>query len=231
MYLREASKKFHIRPCEVFPFIGLSGAKHFERVYMSPTLDGDDYTFFYKYMVTQFSIQFPLSSFECEMLIEMQTAPSQLAPNTSGFLQAFQIVCKYFSIEPTKNKFMFFYQMKYGESIGWISLSPASSRLKLFSLYKNSFNAFKDAFFKVKARKTDLSRRILFDENYAPRFPLYWVIPTKFKSRTANQVMAQEKLDIQFLIDFKISYGKPLPTKDLMVSIDAKEPDKYLKGE
>jgi len=198
---------------------------------MSPTLDGDDYTFFYKYMVTQFSIQFPLSSFECEMLIEMQTAPSQLAPNTSGFLQAFQIVCKYFSIEPTKNKFMFFYQMKYGESIGWISLSPASSRLKLFSLYKNSFNAFKDAFFKVKARKTDLSRRILFDENYAPRFPLYWVIPTKFKSRTANQVMAQEKLDIQFLIDFKISYGKPLPTKDLMVSIDAKEPDKYLKGE
>jgi len=170
MYLREASKKYRICPCEVFPFIGLSGAKHFERVYMSPALDGDDYTFFYEYMVTQFSIQFPLSTFECELLTEMQTAPSKLAPNTWGFLQAFQIVCKYFSIELTKNKFMFFYQMKYGESIGWISLSPISSRLKLFSLYKNSFNTFKDAFFKVKARKTDLSRCIVFDENYAPGF-------------------------------------------------------------
>jgi len=136
MYLREASKKYHICPCEVFSFIGLSGAKHFERVYMSPALDGDDYTFFYEYMVTQFSIQFPLSTFECEVLTEMQTTPSQLAPNTWGFLQAFQIVYKYFNIEPTKNKFMFFYQMKYGESIGWISLSPASSRLKLFPCTK-----------------------------------------------------------------------------------------------
>jgi len=101
----------------------------------------------------------------------------------------------------------------------------------VFSLYKNSFNALKDAFFKVKARKTDLSRRILFHENYAPRFPLYWLIPTKFKSRAAHQLMAQEKVNIKFLIDFRISYSKPLPTKDLMDSIDAKEPDQYLKGE
>jgi len=231
MYLREGSKKYRICPYEVIPFIGLNGPKPFERVYMSPALNGDDYTFIYEYMVTQFCIQFPLSSFECQMLTEMQTVPSQLHPNTWGFLQAFQIVCKYFSIKQTINKFMFFYQMKYGESIGWISLSPASSRLKLFSLYKNSFNAFKDAFFKVKARKTDLSRRILFNENYAPRFTLYWLIPTKFKSRTAHQLTAQEKLDIQFQIDFMISYDKPLPTKDLMDSVDVKEPDQYLKGE
>jgi len=121
--------------------------------------------------------------------------------------------------------------MKYDESIGWISLAHASTRLKLFSLYKNSFNAFKDAFFKVEARKTDPLRRILFDKNYAPRFPLYWVIPMKFKSRAAHQLTTQEKVNIQFLIGFRISYGKPLPTKDLMDSVDVKEPVQYLKGE
>ena len=110
-------------------------------------------------------------------------------------------------------------------------MAPANTCLKLFSLYKDSVKEFKDSFFKVKARKIDPLRHILFDENYVPRFPLYWLIPTKFKSREAHQLTTQEKVDIQYLIDFRISYGDPLPTKELMDSVDAEEPVKYLNGE
>jgi len=161
----------------------------------------------------------------------MQTAPSQLHPNTWALLKAFQILCKYLSIQPIVNKFIFFFQMKYGKSIGWISLSPASTHLKLFTLYKDSFKEFKNTFFKVKTTNNDPLKRILFNQNNAPRFPLYWIIPKKFKSRQEYQRTAEEKVDIQCLIDFRNSYGSPLPTKELMDSVEAEDPVEYLNGE
>jgi len=198
---------------------------------MSPLVNDDDYTYVYDYMVRDFAIQFPLSPFECHILNEMQRTPSQLHPNTWALLKAFQILCKYLSIHPTINKFMFFYQMKYGKSIGWISLAPASTHLKLFTLYKYSFKEFKNTFFKVKPTKNDPLKRILFDQNNAPRFPLYWTIPNKFKSRQEYQLTAEEKVDIQCLIDFRNSYRSPLPKKELMDSVDAEDPVEYLNGE
>jgi len=73
---------YHVCLPEFIPFISHNGCKPFKRVYMSPPLNGDDYTYVYEYMVTHFGIQFPLFSFECQMLMEMQIAPSQLHPNT-----------------------------------------------------------------------------------------------------------------------------------------------------
>jgi len=37
-------------------------------------------------------------------------------------------------------------------------------------------------------------------------------------------------VDIQCLIDFRNSYGSPLPTKELMDSVDAEDPVEYLNG-
>jgi len=49
---------------------------------MSPPVNVDDYTYVYDYMVRDFAIQFPMSPFECHILNEMQTTPSQLYSNT-----------------------------------------------------------------------------------------------------------------------------------------------------
>jgi len=230
-YLRQVVSIYNVCSSEFMPFIELSGCNPFERVYMSPSVNVDDYTYVYDYMARDFAIQFPLSSFECHILNEIQTTPSQLHPNTWALLKVFQILCKYLSIQPTVNKFMFFYQMKYGMSIGWISLALANTHLKLFTLYKDSFKEFKNTFFKVKPTKNDPLKRILFDENNAPRFPLYWLIPNKFKSRQEYHFTTDEKVDIQCLIDFRNSYGPPLPIKELMDSVDAKDPVEYLNGE
>jgi len=84
---------YNVCSLQFIPFVDLFGCKSFERVYMSPPLDDDDYTYVYEYMVRDFDIPFPLSSFECQMLWGMNTAPSQLHPNTWTILKAFQILC------------------------------------------------------------------------------------------------------------------------------------------
>ena len=96
--MKEVVSIYDVCPPEFIPFVGLSGCKLFERVYMLPPVNCDDYTNIYEYMVRDFGFQFPLSSFEFQMLKEMQTASSQLHPNTWALLMAFQILCKYLSI-------------------------------------------------------------------------------------------------------------------------------------
>jgi len=53
----------------------------------------------------------------------MDVAPSQLHINNWAFLRAFHILCHFLHIRSTVNKFMFFYQLKYGDPVGWVSLS------------------------------------------------------------------------------------------------------------
>jgi len=82
-------------------------------------------------------MQLPFSPFECGMMSALNVAPSQLHPNTWGFLKAFQILCEFLRIQPIVNKFIYFYQIKYGDPIGWISLCGAQYG-PLFSLYCGS---------------------------------------------------------------------------------------------
>jgi len=77
-------------------------------MYMYPTIDADDCTYVYEYMLKTYYMQLPFSTFECDMLTIMNVAPSQLHPNSWPFLELSKF-CVTSSI-----KFMFFYQLKYG---------------------------------------------------------------------------------------------------------------------
>jgi len=85
--------------------------------------------------------------------------------------------------------------------IDWLDIFGPCIASQILLLIKDSFKEFK-----VKAKKIDPLKRILFDENYASRFSLYWQIPSKFKSREEHQVTTSNKENIQYLKDLRISY-------------------------
>jgi len=124
------------------------------------------------YSFKDFDIYFPLSKFESQMLTMMNVEPSQLHPNSWAILRYFQILCDLMYTKPTINKLMYFYQLKHRVEIGWVSLS-ATQYDQLFILHSSSFRHFKDNLFKIKPKKKDPLKCVLFCENFESRFPLY----------------------------------------------------------
>jgi len=84
---------------------------------MKLSTNREDLTFVYE-LFKELDILFLLSHFECQMLMAMNVASSQLHPNNWAFLKVFQILCHYLQISPTINKFMYFYQLKHGPKAG-----------------------------------------------------------------------------------------------------------------
>jgi len=70
-------------------------------------------------------------------------------------------------------------------------------------------------------------KRVLFDENFTPRFPLYWQIPEKFKSCDENLLSAEEKADIEVLR----SLPRLISTKELIKTQLVGDPVAYFEGE
>jgi len=54
------------------------------------------------YMFKTYYMKLPFSSFECGMLSAMNVALSHLHPNSWAFLKAFQIVCDFLHMKPTR---------------------------------------------------------------------------------------------------------------------------------
>jgi len=93
-----------------------------ERVYMKPRADSYDFSYVYEFMFKEYSMTFPLTDFEAKMLSLMNIAPSQLHPNSWAFLRCFELVCGHLGFEPSFSVFTYFYQMKIGKLVGWVSL-------------------------------------------------------------------------------------------------------------
>jgi len=119
-----------------------------ERVYMKPRADSYDFSYVYEFMFKEYSMTFPLTDFEVGMLSLMNIAPSELHPNSWAFLRCFKLVCSHLGFEPSLSVFIYFYQMKIGKLVGWVSLT-ASHGTPLFSLYNYSYKFFKTKFFKL----------------------------------------------------------------------------------
>nr|KYP55437.1 hypothetical protein KK1_001649 [Cajanus cajan] len=86
------------------------------------------YIYMYHCVFRDLGVVIPFTPFECEFLRRINVAPSQLHPNSWGFLRAFQILCSVMEMNPSLGTFMHFYQLKLGEPpFGWISLSGSSN--------------------------------------------------------------------------------------------------------
>ena len=168
---------------ESFPLcpagLGTSPCEVSDRIFHRPAKDGEFFVFACEYF-RALGVVFPLSQFECEVLSALSVAPSQLHPNSWGFIKAFEIVCRHLVLTPTANVFRSFHQLKHGERVGWVSLS-GMQRLALFAPYSDSVKRWKDKFFKVRAL-SDEARALYFVDPASgrPRFPLWWTYPRKY---------------------------------------------------
>nr|KYP44917.1 hypothetical protein KK1_033551 [Cajanus cajan] len=104
------------------------------------------YIYMYQCLFRDLGVVIPFTPFECEFLRKINVAPSQLHPNSWGFLWAFQILCLVMGMNPSLGIFMHFYQLKLGEPpFGWVSLS-GSSNGGLFQIFSQSYKNFKRIF-------------------------------------------------------------------------------------
>ena len=149
--------------CEdsVFDYTVAKPCRARERVYMKPRVDSYDFCYVYEFMFKEYFMTFPLIDFEAGMLSLMNIAPSQLHPNIWAFLTCFELVYNHLGFEPSLNVFTYFYQMKIGKLVGWVSLT-ASHGTPLFSLYNSSYKFLKTKFFKLCCHPEDMEKRLFF---------------------------------------------------------------------
>lgn len=159
---------------------------------MKPKPNSYDFTHVYEFLFKEYDISFPLTDFEAGILMTMDIAPSQLHPRSLAYLKCFEIFCSHLDLEPSINVFTYFYQVKFGKFVGWVSLSDAYDS-SLFTLYSSSYKHFKTKNFKFQCHLKDVEKRLLFHPDFTPRFPFYWQKPTRFKSQAKYLLTLKER--------------------------------------
>ena len=127
-----------------------------ERVCFPTSVEGERPFFYaYEYFFSQLDITFPFTAFETDLLWSCNIAPSQLHPNSWGFIKIFQLLCQELGITPSQTLFLYlFVSAKPGGSskkkASWVSFRSAQGH-KVFAMYDESFKDFKNYFFRVRA--------------------------------------------------------------------------------
>jgi len=196
-----------------------------ECIYMKPAPDSYDFTYVYDYLFKEYNVTFPLTDFEAGMLTLMNIAPSQLHPNYWAFVRCFELLCGHLGLVPSISVFTYFYQIKFGKLVGWVSLS-ASHGSPLFTLYNSSYKYFKPRFFKFCCCSEDAEKCLLFRSDRAPRHPLYWQKPTRFQPLPNYRLTAEEKV----AIDAIRQLPRPLHTRALLCLPLVEDPDALFLG-
>ncbi|MED6171376.1 hypothetical protein PIB30_040151 [Stylosanthes scabra] len=114
------------------------------------------------------------TSEERDVLFECRVAPTQLHPNSWGFMKAFQSVCWYLQLDLSLRAFFYFFHLTRPFSqkkSRWASFRAREGR-RIFSLYEESFHDFKNYYFKVRA--VEGFRPFFENERGEYQFRLYW---------------------------------------------------------
>ncbi|QHN81028.1 D-tyrosyl-tRNA(Tyr) deacylase [Arachis hypogaea] len=127
-----------------------------------------DWGYFYMYTPCMIG---GISSFECDVLTQLNCAPSQLHPNSWAFLRAFQCLMDFLSFRCSLSLFFSLFQAKGVRKGLWVCLSSFPGR-SLFLLYKSSFKNFKSLF--IKVRSVEAEYPFYLDDELFEKFPFYW---------------------------------------------------------
>ena len=73
---------------------------------------GCPFFFLYQMVLKRVGLRLPLTSFEKELLTEINTALAQLHPNSWAFVRGFQILCGYLGVPSFVDVFLHFFEVK-----------------------------------------------------------------------------------------------------------------------
>ncbi|QHO52787.1 uncharacterized protein DS421_2g42150 [Arachis hypogaea] len=134
---------------------------------------GSGFEFFYMYscVLEELRVRLPFTDFECQVLRQLNCAPSQLHPNGWAFLRSFEILMEFLEVVPSVDLFFSLFQAKGVWKGGWINFNSTPG-FGIFKLYKSSFKDFKEMYLKVRALEKYFP--FFVDENLGEKFPLYW---------------------------------------------------------
>ena len=108
----------------------------------------------YQTVFKRVGVRLPFTPFERELLIEINTAPAQLHPNSWAFVRGFQILCGHLGILPSVDVFLHFFEVKKQGKSFWVSFSGIAGMI-LLSLFQNSYKNWKGKFSRVCSAKHD----------------------------------------------------------------------------
>ena len=162
---------------------------------------GKPFFFLYQVVFKRIGLRLPFTSFERELLTEVNVAPAQLHPNGWAFVRAFQILCGYLGIPPSVDVFLHFFEVKkHGKSL-WVSFFGVAGWI-LFTLFKNSFKGWKGNFFRVCCAK--------YDPTALDGFPLYWTEkPNPTKPKSQDELASADREVCVALVGLKVIFHTP----------------------
>src|ERR1044072_1178930 len=140
----------------------------------------------------------------------MYIAPTQLWPNSWGFLRAFELVGKYFNFIPSYKLFFFFYQRNVKKSVqsSHITLSALNS-FRRFEAYASHYKNWHDKFFKIYFPHS--VPQLFSHTDGRPKFPFYWFeCPQVNFSVELDALTDYEKQIVSFLCQIPIIDCKEL---------------------
>ena len=168
-----------------------------------------EWFYFYSGVIEEFSIQFPFSDFETDILRTINVAPSQLRPNSWGFIKAFEVICRALSISPTVGLFFSFFEIKSAETGSWVAISGIPKR-SFLQAYTSNFKGYKERF--VRVRCGSRCPQVIYGADGHHRFPLYWTCdPLPISGFDYDSLSASETLSLEVLDSFR-----PIRVKELL---------------
>ncbi|MED6124800.1 hypothetical protein PIB30_062320 [Stylosanthes scabra] len=140
--------------------------------YVDP--EGDSCIFVYEPIFTKVGVQIPFSEFEIEVLNACEVAPSQIHPNSWGFIRAYEVVCREFGFPTSLGVFHHLFKLTKPFSKDkqqWLSFRANQGR-KVFEMNEESVRDFKNLYLKVVSQPGSTPFWMNGKGEY--QFPLTW---------------------------------------------------------
>ncbi|MED6114718.1 hypothetical protein PIB30_083157 [Stylosanthes scabra] len=158
------------------------------------------YYYVYVGVMADLKMKFPFTKFECQVLTQMNCAPSQLHPNSWAFIRAFEVLMEFLECQPTLGLFFSLFQVK-GCWKGTNANLNSSLDHFVFALFRTSYKGFQDMFVKVRSVLEEFSFYV--EEYLCPKFPLYWSCEP-IKILDVENRTEFEELVLEFLTSTKV---------------------------
>jgi len=151
-------------------FVSMGKCSTSDRVCYGREEGESDFFFMYSAFFTDVHVRLLLDEFTMRVLPILNVAPTQLHPNSWGYLQCFRLLCEMFDLIPSPQSFLHYYSARPSNLVRWVSLVSQSGGA-LFAPYTVSYKRFKTGFFRVAIEPAG---RQYFYYGDIPKFPFHW---------------------------------------------------------